>query len=82
MHYFKKHLAGLVLMFAFFGVYGHPNWWRDDYAIYHAPGAVGSNWYAYPIWLGNEHYSNMPEKYAYPASLSSPHDPPWGFWFW
>jgi hypothetical protein len=38
-------------------------------------------WISYPGWL-SEWYSNWPEKYAYPASLSSPHDPPWGFWYW
>jgi hypothetical protein len=82
MYYFKKHLAGLALVFIFFGgIYGHPNWWRDDYAVYHAPGPSGSNWYVYPGWL-THYYSNWPEKYAYPASLSSPHDPPWGFWYW
>ncbi len=38
-------------------------------------------WYVYPGWYF-EYYSTFPEKYAYPASLSNPHDPPWGFWFW
>jgi hypothetical protein len=38
-------------------------------------------WISYPGWF-NEWYSNLPERYAYPASLSSPNDPPWGFWFW
>jgi len=38
-------------------------------------------WYVYPGWYF-EYYSNIPEKYAYPASLSGPHDPPWGLWYW
>ncbi len=38
-------------------------------------------WYTYPGWF-NECYSDTPELYAFPASLSNPHDPHWGFWFW
>lgn len=38
-------------------------------------------WFAYPSWFSTW-YSDVPERYAYPASLSSPSDPPWGFWYW
>jgi hypothetical protein len=38
-------------------------------------------WIEYPGWF-NGWYSNWPEQYAYPASLSNDHDPRWGFWFW
>jgi hypothetical protein len=38
-------------------------------------------WITYPGWW-NEWYTDAPEQYAYPASLSSPKDPHWGFWFW
>jgi hypothetical protein len=38
-------------------------------------------WISYPGWF-NEWYSDLPEKYAYPASLSNQHDPHWGFWYW
>ncbi len=38
-------------------------------------------WWTYPGWY-NEWYSTWPEGYAFPASLSNPHDPKWGFWFW
>ncbi|MFC1834360.1 hypothetical protein ACFL2Q_06465 [Thermodesulfobacteriota bacterium] len=38
-------------------------------------------WVSYPGWHF-EYYSDWAEKYAYPASFSSPCDPPWGFWYW
>lgn len=40
-----------------------------------------TGWFAYPGWYC-EWYSNTPEKYAYPASMSNQFDPKWGFWFW
>jgi hypothetical protein len=39
-------------------------------------------WIVYPGWFMQYSYSNLPEQYAYPASMSGPCDPPWGFWFW
>jgi hypothetical protein len=45
-----------------------------------------AGWFQYyPGMLGDgqwEWYSNVPEHYAWPASLSKPSDPRWGFWFW
>jgi len=38
-------------------------------------------WITYPGWY-YEYYSNLLETYAFPASMSGPHDPPWGFWYW
>lgn len=38
-------------------------------------------WFTYPGWF-NPWYSDVPERYAYPASLSNQSDPPWGFWYW
>jgi hypothetical protein len=38
-------------------------------------------WVHYQGWYAL-YYSTLPEKYAYPASLSGPCDPHWGFWFW
>jgi hypothetical protein len=38
-------------------------------------------WITYPGWFC-EWYSNYPENYAFPASMSNDHDPRWGFWFW
>ena len=38
-------------------------------------------WITYPGWF-NDWYSTWPEQYAYPASMSTSHDPRWGFWFW
>lgn len=38
-------------------------------------------WVHYPAWL-SEWYSNLPEQYAWPASMSKPCEPRWGFWFW
>lgn len=43
--------------------------------------AMGFGWFTYPYWYF-EYYSNLPEQYAYPASLVGPNDPPWGFWRW
>jgi hypothetical protein len=38
-------------------------------------------WITYGGWV-NQWYSDIPEHYAYPASLSNQSDPHWGFWFW
>jgi hypothetical protein len=38
-------------------------------------------WITYPGWF-TDWYSTWPEQYAYPASMSTSHDPRWGFWFW
>jgi hypothetical protein len=38
-------------------------------------------WISYPGWYF-PYYSDWQENYAYPASLSGPHDPNWGFWYW
>jgi hypothetical protein len=38
-------------------------------------------WLTYPGWF-NTWYSNAPEGYAHPASMSNAHDPHWGFWYW
>jgi hypothetical protein len=43
--------------------------------------AMGFGWFTYPYWY-YVYYSNAPEQYAYPASLTGPHDPHWGFWRW
>ncbi|MBI5571338.1 MAG: hypothetical protein HY914_15445 [Desulfomonile tiedjei] len=39
-------------------------------------------WVSYYTGWWNPWYSNMPENYAFPASLSNDHDPHWGFWYW
>lgn len=38
-------------------------------------------WISYGGWV-NQWYSDIPEHYAYPASLSNQYDPHWGFWYW
>lgn len=38
-------------------------------------------WASQPWWF-YDWYSDWPENYAYPASLSNECDPPGGFWYW